>query len=124
MYARAAKAYATVDLESMPKTKIVERLFERFGRDVAAAKTAIGSRDIHGKAAAIDHATQIAVQLRMALDHAAAPELCANLDALYHYVITKLAEGNLSLAAAPLEEAARVMAELGDAFQRAHLAMK
>ncbi|MFT3694215.1 MAG: flagellar export chaperone FliS [Kofleriaceae bacterium] len=121
MYSRsAATAYKTVDLESAPKTQIVERLYERFARDVEEARMAIGSKDIHGKARALDHAIRIATELRAALDHAAAPALCANLDALYEFVIGRLSECNSSLQTKPLDQAAKIMAELGDAFRIAH----
>jgi flagellar protein FliS len=117
---RAANAYRRVDLESAPKTIIVERLFDRFAADVAAAKTALAAKDIHGKAAAIDHALRIVVQLKAALDHTAAPELCANLDALYNFVSARLTEANAKLATGPLDQAARVMADLGQTFREAH----
>lgn len=117
---RAVNVYKTVDLESAPKTQIVERLFARFARDVADARKAIAARDIVGKAALLDHATQIVVQLRAALDYRAAPELCANLDALYRFVLDQLAIANVKLDAAPLAHCDRVMNMLGDAFRRAH----
>ena len=120
MYARVAKTYADVDLGSMPKTQVVERLFDRFERDIETARAAITARDIPAKAAAIDHATQIAIQLRLALDPNAAPELCANLTALYQFVIDKLFEANLKLTTPPLDAAARVMRDLGTAFKAAH----
>jgi flagellar protein FliS len=112
--------YATVDLESAPKTQIVERLYERFARDVATAKTAIAARDIKGKAAAIDHASEIVITLRTALDRAAAPELCANLDSLYAYVLVRLSEANAKLTTTSLDEVAKIMSDLGEAFRRAH----
>jgi flagellar protein FliS len=117
---RAANAYRRADLESAPKTVIVERLFERFATDVAAAKTAIAAKDIHGKAAAIDHALRIVVELKGSLDHAAAPEMCANLEALYNFVSARLSEANAKLVTGPLDQAARVMADLGQAFREAH----
>lgn len=120
MHARAANAYRRVDLESAPKTQIVERLFDRCVRDIATARTAIEARDIPGKAAAIDHALQIVVELKASLDVAAAPELCANLAALYDFVTERLIEANASLAAKPLDQATRIMSELGDAFCKAH----
>lgn len=120
MHARAANAYRRVDLESAPKTQIVERLFDRCVRDVADARAAIERRDIHAKAAALDHALRIVVELKAALDVAAAPELCANLAALYDFVADKLIEANTQLALAPLDHATRVMTELGDAFRSAH----
>jgi flagellar secretion chaperone FliS len=117
---RAANAYKRADLETAPKTVIVERLFERFATDVAAAKTAITAKDIKGKAAAIDHALRIVVELRASLDHAVAPELCANLEALYNFVSARLTEANAKLVTGPLDQATRVMADVGEAFREAH----
>jgi flagellar protein FliS len=120
MNARAANAYRRVDLESAPKTQIVERLFERCVRDIADARAAIEARDIQRKAFAIDHALQIVVELKASLDVAAAPELCANLAALYDFVAQRLIDANAALSLPPLDQATRVMAELGDAFRSAH----
>jgi flagellar protein FliS len=120
MLAHAARRYRDVDLESAPKPQIVIRLFARFALDCADAEAAIARRDIVAKAAAINHASQIAVQLCVALDHAAAPELTANLDALYRFVIAQLAVANAKLATKPLHDAAKIMATLGDAFMRAN----
>jgi flagellar protein FliS len=120
MSARAANAYRKVDLESAPKTQIVERLFDRCVRDLATAKEAIAARDIHGKAAALDHAQRIVIELKASLDFAAAPELCANLAALYNFVIDRIAEANTTLAVPPLDQATRVMTEVGEAFRGAH----
>ncbi|HEX3762591.1 MAG TPA: flagellar export chaperone FliS [Kofleriaceae bacterium] len=120
MLARAANVYRRVDLESAPKTQIVERLFDRCVRDIAAARTAIEARDIHAKAAALDHALQIVVELKASLDVAAAPELCANLGALYDFVSEQLIDANTRLVLPPLDKATRIMTELGDAFRKAH----
>ena len=120
MHARAANAYRRVDLESAPKTQIVERLFDRCVRDIADARAAIAARDIPKKAAALDHAIQIVVELKASLDAAAAPELCANLAALYDFVSERLSEANAALALPPLDQATRIMTEIGDAFRGAH----
>ncbi|TMQ11325.1 MAG: flagellar protein FliS [Deltaproteobacteria bacterium] len=109
MTARAANAYRRVDLESAPKTQIVERLFDRCVADIAAARAAIEARDIARKAAALDHALQIVVD-----------ELCANLAALYDFVTERLIEANAQLALPPLDQATRIMRELGAAFRTAH----
>src|SRR5579859_8168606 len=101
MLARAANVYRRVDLESAPKTQIVERLFDRCVRDIADARAAIEVRDIHKKAAAIDHALQIVVELKASLDVTAAPELCVNLAALYDFVSARLTEANVHLALPP-----------------------
>jgi flagellar protein FliS len=120
MHARAANAYRKVDLDSAPRSQIVDRLFERFAKDTDAARSAIAVRDIVGKAATLDHAMQIVTELAASLDHSAAPELCANLASLYDYVNQQLIEANVKLTTEPLDRANRVMSELGAAFKAAH----
>jgi flagellar protein FliS len=125
MYSRAAaNAYQRVDLESAPKTQIVERLYARFAQDLGQARAALAAKDIPGKAKALDHAICIAVELKAALDFKAAPEMCANLEALYDFVIARLSDCNMTLQTKPLEQAAKIMAELGDAFAQAHASVK
>ena len=116
---RAAATYRRVDLESAPKYQIVDRLYERFARDVDDARKALDAKDINGKAKALDHALRIAVELKMALDFKAAPALCANLEALYDFVINRLSECNATLKTRPLDQAAKIMAELSSAFLQA-----
>lgn len=120
MHARAANAYRKVDLESAPKHVVLERLFVRFQADLELARTSIARRDIQGKANALDHAMRIVAELKASLDAAAAPELVANLKALYDFVTDKLTETNLTLKTPPLDQAAKVMAQLADAFQQVH----
>lgn len=118
MHARAANAYRRVDLESAPKHQILDRLFERFAQDVTAARAAIAARDIVAKGAQIDHALAIVTELAASLDHAAAPELCANLAALYDFVTVALTEANATMKPEPLDRATRVMTELATAFRQ------
>lgn len=119
MHQRSANVYRRVDLDSAPKPRVLERLFARFAADVDAARVAMTARDIEGKAKAIDHALRIVGELVASLDHAAAPELCANLAALYDYVIDRLTTANVQLAPEPLDQAAHLMSELADAFRTA-----
>ncbi|MBC7973686.1 MAG: flagellar export chaperone FliS [Myxococcales bacterium] len=120
MIARAANAYRRVDLESAPKTQILERLFDRCLADIAAGREAIEARDIKRKAATLDHALQIVAELKASLDAAAAPVLCANLAALYDFVTARLIDANSALDTKPLDQATRIMSELGEAFRGAH----
>ncbi len=120
MHARAANAYRKGDLESAPKHLVLERLFDRFDRDLVQAREAIAAKDIQRKANLLDHAMRIVAELTAALDHAVAPELCANLAALYEFVTVRLGEANTTLAVQPLDEAARLMTEIGAAFKQAH----
>ena len=120
MLARAANAYRRVDLESAPKTQILERLFDRCLADIAAARAAIEVRDVKTKAQMLDHALQIVVELKASLDPTAAPALCENLAALYDFVTERLVSASLTLTLLPLDQATRVLRELGEAFRAAH----
>ena len=120
MLARAANAYRRVDLESAPKTQILERLFDRCLADIAVAREAIEERDVKKKAQALDHALQIVVELKASLDPTAAPTLCENLAALYDFVTERLVSASLTLTLPPLDQATRVIRELGEAFRAAH----
>jgi len=119
MYARAARAYRQVDLESAPKEEILDRLYARFDRDVCDAIEALVRKDMKAKARAITHASRITTELEAALDHASSPELCANLESLYSFIQSRITIGSCDLNVIALEEAKAVMAELRDAFKEA-----
>ncbi|MBL4634629.1 MAG: flagellar export chaperone FliS [Kofleriaceae bacterium] len=119
MYARAAKVYQQVDLESSSKSKILDRLYLRFLRDCDDAKAAMDSSNVPVKAGAINHANQIIMELVAALDHELAPDLCGNLAALYDYVIDCLMQANMSNDKVLVEQAAAVVSQLREAFLEA-----
>jgi flagellar protein FliS len=120
MLSRAANAYRRVDLESAPKTLVLEKLFDRFEQDIVAARAAITAGKIEDRANAIDHAHRIVAELAASLDHSAAPDLCKNLAALYDFVAASLSQGNTQSSALPLQRASKIMSELADAFRQAH----
>lgn len=119
MSAHAANAYRRVDLDSAPKQDVVGRLFERFLADLAVAKTAIVARDIPGKAKALDHALRIIFELEASLDHEAAPELSANLQALYRFVAERLYHANIKLDPKGIDDASKIMTDLAASFREA-----
>ncbi len=119
MSQRAAKLYRNVDLESAPKGQILERLLDRLHTDLVTARQAITDRKIEAKAAALGHAQAIVVELRAALDHAQAPELCTNLARLYDFVSDRINTASTTLKTAPLADAAQVVVAIGDAFRQA-----
>ncbi len=122
MYARAAKAYKQVDLESSSKAQILDKLYLRFVKDCDDAKAAISRGDVAAKAAAINHGNQIIMELVAALDHALAPDLCGNLAALYDYVLDRLSKSNIHNDATLLDQASAVVVQLREAFLEANSA--
>lgn len=120
MYARAAKAYRQVDLDSSSKAQILDKLYLRFLRDCEDAKVAMHEGNVAVKAAAINHGNQIISELVAALDHGLAPDLCGNLAALYDYVLDRLAQSNMKNDKVLLDQAAAVVTQLREAFAEAN----
>lgn len=116
---RVAKMYRDVDLESAPKGQILERLLARLHLDLTTGRQAITDRKIEAKAAALGHAQQILVELQAALDHAQAPELCANLARLYGFVNDRINTASIELKTAPLDDACQVVTVISEAFAEA-----
>ena len=65
------------------------------------------------------HASDIVVELLSVLAPEQAPELCANLENVYRFVLKRLTEATVSNDAEKVDEAARVFAPLVDAFNTA-----
>jgi flagellar secretion chaperone FliS len=124
MYSSALKAYKRADLSSAPKTEILDRLFARLESDLHAGKDAIAAADVAARAQALDHATRILTELVAALDHRSAPELCANLEALYRFCLACLSKASFERSGAPLDKALGIVTTLRSAFAEAAVAGK
>lgn len=116
---RAAAAYKRADLETAPKENILDRLFARFLADAATARAAIQANDIQAKGNAINHGQQIIIELKAALDGAAAPELVANLHQLYDFANARMTRANLKMSVGDIDDAVKVMDTVGTAFREA-----
>lgn len=116
MYARAARSYRTVHLESASPVQVLDDALARVLRDLADARRHIVARDVPAKAEALGHALQLVSALQAALDHGPAPEMCANLHRLYEFVKDRLLQAGAALDPAPLTEAERIITTLRTAF--------
>jgi flagellar secretion chaperone FliS len=119
MYNSATKAYRRVDLETAPKTEILDRLFGRLEADLRAGRDAINRGDVTARALALDHADRILTELIAALDRNAAPELCGNLDALYRYCQLCITRASLQKSVEQLDQPLAIVATLRAAFAEA-----
>jgi len=117
--ARAAHRYRQVHVESATPARLLDELFARVLRRLSEAEGHIARRDAKAKGGALTEALAIVAELQAALDPARAPEVCANLDQLYRFVQARIVEASARMDAAPLAEAARVIAVLREAFQQA-----
>jgi len=118
MTGRAARLYRRVHLESAPPPRLLLEVFSHLDQDLEAARRAIAALHVPAKARAIDHALALLGQLEAALDHQAAPALCRDLAASYAFCKQRLLLASARLDPAPLEDVARVLGPIRQAFEQ------
>lgn len=116
MHARAASAYRKVAVESASPARVLDELFRRIRLDFQLARSAIEGGDVAGRCTALSEAMHLVGALESGLDTAVAPDLCANLRALYRFVGEQIFIANTEVSAEPLNRADEVIAEVHEAF--------
>ena len=119
--ARAASAYASVNLESRASAAggvdLVILLMEGILDRIKLAKTAIAQRDIMQKIKHLNKALEIISEgLRAHLDMQAGGELARNLDDLYAYCSVRLLHANSRNDVAALDEIVALLAPMLSAW--------
>lgn len=118
MNARAAQLYRQVQLETSP-ARLLDGLYTRLLRELAATHQAIGVRDLRRKAQSVDTILVIVGELLNALDREASPELCDHLEGLYGFIRRQVLEASTKLDPAPLDAAERIVETLRASFREA-----
>lgn len=118
----ASKAYAKVGVESgvvsADPHKLISMLYQGALLAIANAKNGIMRKDIPAKVAAISKAIAIIGEgLSASLDKNAGGQLAQNLSSLYEYMCTRLVVANLKNDMAALDEVARLLADLKEAWE-------
>jgi flagellar protein FliS len=116
-----ANAYARVGVETSVSSasdhKLIELLFNAFMDTLVVARGAMRAKQIEPKGAAIGRAVRIIEEgLKSALDLEAGGSLAADLHGLYAYVNLRLLQANLRNDEAALDECARLIGPLRDAW--------
>ena len=116
-----ANAYARVGVETSVNSasahKLIELLFNGFIESINLAKGAMRNRQIEAKGKAIGRAARIVEEgLKAGLNLQAGGRLAADLDSLYAYVGLRLLQANLKNDEAALDECARLLGPLRDAW--------
>lgn len=117
-----AMAYQRVNIESQLEGmatphRLVSMLFDGALEAIAQGKGAIAARDVEAKGKAIGKAVSIVEEgLRAALDTRAGGKVARDLNDLYTYVVQRLTWANLKNDVAALEECARLLKPVQDAW--------
>lgn len=112
----AALIYRQSTFENAPPIKIVRLLYEGALRYIDRAETQLTAGQ-PGWASWVARADAIVEELRLALDQEQDPQTCQQLDALYEYVLHRLAVSVAERSPEPLREARRVVATLNEAWR-------
>jgi flagellar protein FliS len=105
-------------VEAADGRKLVGMLYDGAIDAIATARGAIARGDLATKGHQIGKAARIVDEgLLGALDLARGGELAANLDRLYRYIGRRLIEANLRNDVAALDECARLLAPLREAWK-------
>jgi flagellar protein FliS len=96
---------------------LVRLLYQQAIASVADAREHLRAGRIRERSQAIKKGYAILSQLLITLDTEKAPELASNLRMLYCYIQERLIEANLRQTDGPLEETARLLSTLADAWR-------
>ncbi|MCC7074035.1 MAG: flagellar protein FliS [Deltaproteobacteria bacterium] len=110
-YARARAETASPDQVLLLLLREARLSMTRAVRNLHEGKRADVHRDI-------DRASGIVAELVSSLNHARAPELCANLSATYEFVLARLVAASSGRNVSSLEEALRVFCPVAEAFEQ------
>lgn len=119
---RGAAAYARVGVESSVMSasphRLIGMLFDGAQTSIRAARLHMQSGDVAEKGKAISRAIDIVNQgLLAALDHERGGELAQRLEQIYDYVVRLLLQANLHNDEQRLDEAARLLEDIGSAWR-------
>ena len=108
---------ASTAVEGATPHKLVSLLYQTLASEIAAARGAIGRRDVPEKCRAIAKAVRIVEEGLLApLDLKGGGSLAANLDTLYRYLVQRLTLANLNSDDALLTECAALVDTLREGW--------
>jgi flagellar secretion chaperone FliS len=116
MLGKAAQRYSQVRANTQTPGELLLALYDGLFRFLNGAKVCFENKqDARGREL-VGKARAIVSELLMALDHKVAPDLCANLAAIYDFALARLSDANRDAKVAPVEEVIRALTPLREAW--------
>ena len=110
------------DGQTVSPERLVILLYERLGRDLAEAATAIDQDETERRHNALVHAQQIVEEL----SYAVRPDVWEGGDgliALYDFILELLVQANIAVDRTPVDQAAKLISDLTDAWRDAYVSL-
>jgi flagellar protein FliS len=119
---RALSSYSALEvetgIESASPQRLIIMLYDGALKSVFAAKAAMARGDVATKGEALSKSISIVDEgLRAALNLEGGGDIAQNLMALYEYISMRLLQANLKNDVKSLDEAARLLSELKNAWE-------
>ena|SRR5688572_16543093 len=119
MLGKAADRYKQVRFNTSSPGELLLALYDGLFRFLNGARACFEAKHDARAREQISKAHAIVSELLLALDYNASPELCANLAALYDFVLFRLSEANRNRDVNAIDDAIRVLVPLREAWQLA-----
>lgn len=119
MLGKAADRYKQVRFNTSSPGELLLALYDGLFRFLNGARACFEAKQDGRAREQISKAHAIVSELLLALDYNASPELCANLAALYDFVLFRLSEANRHRDVNAIDDAIRVLVPLREAWQLA-----
>jgi len=113
---QAANAYRQTEVQSRTPLELVVMLYDGALRFVSQARAAIERKDIPARREAISRALAMMSELQSTLDMEKGGAISISLDGLYGYINSRLLEGASKQDLQAIDDAARVLTTLRDAW--------
>jgi flagellar secretion chaperone FliS len=112
----AVAQYQTSRIETSSPVQVVVALYDGALRFLRTGAVALENDDMAAKGVALSKAHAIVTELMVTLDHERAPELSGQLEALYAFVLERIATANAERDVEKIDEAVRALLPLRDAW--------
>jgi flagellar secretion chaperone FliS len=112
----AVAQYRSNQVQTASPARVIVQFYDGALKFIRLASQALDAGDIAAKGVHLSRAHAIVSELRANLDPTRAPELCAELDRLYVFVLDGITEANMKASAKPLAPAIKVLEQLRGAW--------
>jgi flagellar protein FliS len=113
----AAQRYSQVRMTTSTPGDLLLALYDGLFRFLNGSKICIERKETARARELLSKAYAILSELYIALDHSVAPELCANLEALYGFSMDRVMLASRKGITVPIDEVIRVLTPLREAWQ-------
>jgi flagellar protein FliS len=112
----AVAQYRSSQVTTASPAQVIVQFYDGALKFIRRGREALVNKDIPAKGVALSRAHAVVSELRINLDMERAPELCAELDRLYLFVLERITEANMKCDAKTLDAAIQVLEQLRGAW--------